>query len=127
MGPHRRVSSSVIMAPKPKTRVCLIGGGPSGCSTLFNFVELEKSGVEIPEIVCYEKQDDWGGLWNYSWRTGLDQYGEPVHGSMYRYLWSNGPKECLEFPDYTFEQHYGKPIPSIIMGRGGGRGGGGGG
>jgi len=31
---------------------------------------------------------------------------------MYRYLWSNGPKECLEFADYTFEQHFGKPIPS---------------
>ena len=58
------------MAPAGKLRVCVIGGGPSGCSTLFNFVELEKSGVEIPEIVCYEKQDDWGGLWNYSWRTG---------------------------------------------------------
>jgi len=100
------------MAPNPK-RVCLIGGGPSGCSTLFNFAEMEKSGVEIPEIVCYEKQDNWGGLWNYTWRTGLDQYGEPVHGSMYRYLWSNGPKECLEFPDYTFEKHYGKPIPSF--------------
>ena len=31
---------------------------------------------------------------------------------MYRYLWSNGPKECLEFADYTFEQHFGRPIPS---------------
>ena len=30
-----------------------------------------------------------------------------------RYLWSNGPKECLEFPYYTFEEHYGKPIPSF--------------
>lgn len=30
----------------------------------------------------------------------------------YRYLWSNGPKECLEFADYTFEEHFGKPIPS---------------
>ena len=39
-------------------------------------------------------------MWNYTWRTGLDQHGEPVHGSMYRYLWSNGPKECLEFADY---------------------------
>ena len=26
----------------------------------------------------FEKQDDWGGLWNYSWRTGSDQYGDPV-------------------------------------------------
>ena len=43
---------------------------------------------------------------------GFDQYGEPVHGSMYRGLWSNGPKECLEFPDYTFEEHFKKPVPS---------------
>merc|ERR1712071_129178 len=27
---------------------------------------------------------------------------------MYKHLWSNGPKECLEFPDYSFEQHYGE-------------------
>ena len=31
---------------------------------------------------------------------------------MYRYLWSNGPKECLEFADYTFDEHFGKPIGS---------------
>ena len=44
---------------------------------------------------------------------GVDERGEPVHGSMYRYLWSNGPKEALEFPDYTFEDHFGKAIPSF--------------
>ncbi|MCY3670465.1 MAG: NAD(P)/FAD-dependent oxidoreductase, partial [Alphaproteobacteria bacterium] len=64
------------------------------------------------EVVCYEKQEDWGGLWNYTWRTGLDEYGEPVHCSMYRYLWSNGPKEGLEFADYTFEEHFGRQIAS---------------
>ena len=32
---------------------------------------------------------------------------------MYRYLWSNAPKEALEFPDYQFEQHFGKQIPSF--------------
>ncbi|MGY9050332.1 MAG: NAD(P)-binding domain-containing protein, partial [Rhodobacterales bacterium] len=69
-------------------------------------------GAEIPEIVCFEKQDNWGGLWNYTWRTGLDEFGEPVHGSMYRYLWSNGPKEALEFADYSFEEHFGKQIAS---------------
>ncbi|MFD1814180.1 NAD(P)-binding domain-containing protein [Rhodococcus gannanensis] len=66
----------------------------------------------MPHIVCYEKQSDLGGMWNYTWRTGLDQHGEPVHGSMYRFLWSNGPKECLEFADYSFEEHFGRPIPS---------------
>ncbi len=32
---------------------------------------------------------------------------------MYRYLWSNGPKECLEFADYSFDEHFSKPIPSF--------------
>ena len=32
---------------------------------------------------------------------------------MYRYLWSNGPKECLEFADYSFDEHFGSPIPSF--------------
>jgi trimethylamine monooxygenase len=31
---------------------------------------------------------------------------------MYRYLWSNGPKEALEFADYSFEEHFGYAIPS---------------
>ena len=35
-----------------------------------------------------------------------------MHGSMYQGLWTNAPKECLEFADYTFDEHFGKPIPS---------------
>ncbi len=93
-------------------RVAVIGAGPSGTAQLRAFASAQKKGAEIPQIVCFEKQDDWGGLWNYTWRTGLDQYGEAVHGSMYRYLWSNGPKECLEFADYGFEEHFGRAIPS---------------
>ncbi len=94
------------------SRIAIIGAGPCGMAQLQAFASAEKKGAEIPEIVCYEKQSDWGGLWNYTWRTGTDAYGEPVHGSMYRYLWSNGPKECLEFADYTFEKHFGRAIPS---------------
>ncbi len=95
-----------------KKRIAVIGAGPSGTAQLRAFQSAAAKGEEIPEIVCFEKQDDWGGLWNYTWRTGLDEYGEPVHCSMYRYLWSNGPKEGLEFADYTFEEHFGKPIAS---------------
>ncbi len=94
------------------TRVAVIGAGPSGLAALRAFQSAAKKKAKIPEIVCFEKQDNWGGLWNYTWRTGLDEHGEPVHGSMYRYLWSNGPKECLEFADYSFEEHFGKPIAS---------------
>lgn len=96
-----------------KKKIAILGAGPSGLAQLRAFEAARKAGVEnLPEIVCYEKQNDIGGMWNYTWRTGLDRNGEPVHGSMYRYLWSNGPKECLEFADYSFEEHFGQPIPS---------------
>ncbi|MCA0205165.1 MAG: NAD(P)/FAD-dependent oxidoreductase [Proteobacteria bacterium] len=95
-----------------KKRVAIIGAGPSGLAQLRAFQSAAAKGEEIPEIVCFEKQDNWGGLWNYTWRTGLDEHGEPVHCSMYRYLWSNGPKEGLEFADYSFEEHFGKQIAS---------------
>ena len=93
-------------------RIAVIGAGPSGCAVLRSFASAKEKGEDVPEIICFEKQSDLGGLWNYNWRTGLDEYGESVHGSMYRYLWANGPKECLEFADYSFEEHFGKAIPS---------------
>lgn len=94
-------------------RVGIIGAGPCGLAALQAFERAREKGAQVPELVCFEKQSDWGGLWNYSWRSGLDEHGDPCHGSMYRYLWSNGPKECLEFADYTFEEHFGRPIPSF--------------
>lgn len=93
-------------------RVAIIGAGPSGMAQLRAFEAAERAGAQVPELVCFEKQADWGGQWNYSWRTGLDEHGEPVHSSMYRNLWSNGPKEALEFADYSFDDHFGKPISS---------------
>ncbi len=95
------------------TKVAIIGSGPCGLSMLRSFQQAEQKGEKIPEIICYEKQNTWGGLWNYNWRTGTDEFGDTVHNSMYRYLWSNGPKECLEFSDYSFDEHFGKPIPSF--------------
>ena len=64
------------MANTAKQRVCIIGCGPSGMSTLFHLGKL--SDAEMPDIVCYEKQAEVGGIWNVSWRTGkallLDSY-----------------------------------------------------
>jgi aminomethyltransferase len=57
-------------------RVCIIGAGPSGLAQLRAFESARRMGAEVPEIVCYEKQSDAGGLWNYTWRTGLDEFGE---------------------------------------------------
>lgn len=101
-----------IYTKMSKKRVGIIGAGPSGLAQLRAFEAAKKNGLEVPEVVCFEKQSNWGGMWNFSWRTGVGKYGEPIHGSMYKYLWSNGPKECLEFSDYSFDEHFKKPISS---------------
>jgi len=88
----RHGSSTAIDKDETMTKIAVIGAGPSGLSQLQAFQSAAEKGAAIPEIVCYDKQQNWGGLWNYTWRTGLDEYGEPVHGSMYRHLWTNGPK-----------------------------------
>ena len=55
------------------TRVAVIGAGPCGLAQLHAFASDSGAGSpSAPEVVCYEKQSDWGGLWNYYWRTGLD-------------------------------------------------------
>ena len=46
------------------TKIAIIGAGPCGLSLLRAFEHLEKKEEKIPEIVCFEKQSDWGGLWN---------------------------------------------------------------
>ena len=56
-----------------KKRVAVVGAGPSGLAVLRAFQTAKANGDEIPEVVCFEKQDNWGGLWNYTWRTGLDR------------------------------------------------------
>lgn len=100
------------MSTTPQKRVAIIGAGPSGLAQLCAFQSAKDKGAQIPEIICFDKQADWGGLWQYSWRTGVDKHGEPIHNSMYRQLWSNGSKEGLEFSDYSFDEHFGRPIPS---------------
>lgn len=111
---NRRCRQAIMDRPTSSSRVAIIGAGPCGLSQLHSFARAEAAGVEIPEIVCFEKQDDLGGMWNLSWRTGLDEFGEPVHSGMYRNLWINAPKECYEFADYTFDKHFSKPMPSYL-------------
>ncbi|MFC5855034.1 NAD(P)-binding domain-containing protein [Streptomyces chlorus] len=108
-GPHGENKGTYVTNGK---RVAIVGAGPSGMAQLRAFETAARAGADIPEIVCFEKQADWGGQWNFTWRTGLDEYGEPVHSSMYRNLWSNAPKEALEFADYTFDEHFGRAVSS---------------
>ena len=57
------------MALGNKKRVAVIGAGPSGLAQLRAFQSAASNGVDIPDVVCFEKQENWGGLWLYNWRT----------------------------------------------------------
>lgn len=52
-----------------KKRVCVIGAGPSGMSVLYHFAN-EDIANDV-ELVCFEKQSVWCGMWNFTWRTGI--------------------------------------------------------
>ena len=41
------------------TKVAIIGAGPCGLSALRSFEQAKKKGEKIPEIVCFDKQEDW--------------------------------------------------------------------
>ena len=45
--------------------------------------------------------------------VGTDEYGEFNPCCMYYDLWANGPKEAIEYTDYTYEKHFGKLLPSF--------------
>eukprot|EP00111_Clytia_hemisphaerica_P018413 TCONS_00054452-protein len=96
------------------SRVAIIGGGPCAMSAMVAFSKAELEGEAIPEIVCFEKQAKLGGQWNFTWHSGVDEHGVPISNSMYEGLFSNSPKELKEFYDYTFDEHFGKAIPSYI-------------
>ena len=41
-------------------RVAVIGAGPSGLAQLRAFQSAKEKGVDVPEVVCFERQTDWG-------------------------------------------------------------------
>lgn len=70
------------MANIMKKRIAIIGAGPSSLSQLLAFKQAEQE--QRVELVCFERQAEWGGLWQYTALTGFDSCGEPIHSSMYR-------------------------------------------
>jgi len=55
---------------------------------------------------------DWAASGTTPWRTGLDEFGEPVPLLHVPLSLVQRPKECLEFADYTFARAFGRPIGS---------------
>ena len=118
-----------VISPEGPT-VAVIGCGPAGMFFLRQ-LELERSRLEaqlslgepteaeaearlraLPRPTVYEKDSRCGGLWQSKSMKSNEQgvEGEGIYDGM----WINAPKEIFEFADYTFDEHFGKPMPSYI-------------
>ncbi|TRY64055.1 hypothetical protein TCAL_07717 [Tigriopus californicus] len=80
-------------------RVCVIGAGAAGLCAA-RHVSAQSKWFQKP--VVYELNSLLGGTWVYNEQVGADQFGNPIHSSMYERMKTNLPKEVMAFPDFPF-------------------------
>lgn len=86
--------------------IAVIGGGPSGLFFCHAVERLRRSHPNMAvQISCFERSSEPGGVWRGAANESTDMYSQ---------LWSNGSSHCLEFYDYTFDQHFRGPVPVYL-------------
>lgn len=87
-----------------RPRICVIGGGPAGLSTLYALTHTPGLAVDP---VLFDKQSDFGGTWIFNADVGIDRRGGGyVPSAMYADLYTNGPKEAVEWAQFTFDDAF---------------------
>ncbi|KAG6461787.1 senecionine N-oxygenase isoform X3 [Manduca sexta] len=93
------------------SRVCVIGAGAAGlCAARHLLVEPGVSQVDI-----LEQAGQLGGTWVYTEKIGYDDFGLPIHSSMYKSLRTNLPKEIMGFPDFPVPESERSYLPAKDM------------
>ncbi|KAJ8923996.1 hypothetical protein NQ315_006772 [Exocentrus adspersus] len=83
-----------------KMRIAIIGAGAAGLAAL-------KHGLDDGhDCIAYEKSGKVGGTWNYSDNVGRDEFGLPIHSSMYQGLRqvTNLPKELMQYENFAYKE-----------------------
>lgn len=120
----------MTMVSSSPPKVAVIGGGPGGmffCHALeTRRRELKENGdkaalASLPIVTCFERASGPGGVWRAERTFAADENKSPTADddtkellettNMYEALWTNGSKENIEFYDYTFDEHFGRPLP----------------
>jgi thioredoxin reductase len=95
--------------------VAVIGAGPSGlffCHAIECM--MKKTGKEV-SVTCFEKSSQPGGIWRSAESINANN-ADADTTLMYDKLWTNGSSHLTEFFDYTFDEHFGRPV-SVYMKR----------
>ncbi|XP_075973947.1 flavin-containing monooxygenase 1 isoform X2 [Anticarsia gemmatalis] len=92
-------------------RVCVIGAGAAGlCAARHLLVEPCVAVVDL-----LEQAGQLGGTWVYTENVGYDDFGLPIHTSMYKSLRTNLPKEIMGFPDFPIPESDKSYLPAKDM------------
>ena len=67
---------------------------------------MKQTGRTI-SVTCFEKSSQPGGIWRAAETTSTSG-AETTQ--MYDKLWTNGPSHNTEFFDYSFDEHFGRPV-----------------
>lgn len=100
-------------------RIAIIGAGVSGLASARRCLE---NGFEP---IVYERTKRVGGTWVYDERIGLDEFGLPVHTSMYQNLMYVATYSCLQIYTITIVYIYTiyifinifNPVSYCVLGR----------
>lgn len=79
-------------------KVCVIGAGTAGLCAAKHSITAGLS------VTIFEQANSVGGTWVYTENIGHDEFGLPVHTSMYKDLRTNLPKEVMGFPDFPIPE-----------------------
>ncbi|KAJ8952591.1 hypothetical protein NQ318_004138 [Aromia moschata] len=79
-------------------KIAIIGAGAAGLAALRHSLD------DGHECVAFEKTGAIGGTWNYVDEVGTDEYGLPIHSSMYKGLRTNLPKELMQYEDFPYTE-----------------------
>lgn len=94
------VVSFTFKAEPQKPRVCVIGAGIAGLTSA-HYLKEEGLNFTVLEATQYV-----GGTWRYDPRVGTDEFGQPIHTSMYKHLRTNLPKQAMELSGFPIPKEY---------------------
>ncbi|CAG9813293.1 unnamed protein product [Phaedon cochleariae] len=79
-------------------KIGIIGAGAAGLAALKHSLD------EGHDCELFEQTGYIGGVWKYVDKVGLDEFGLPIHTSMYEDLRTNLPKELMMFEDFNYKR-----------------------
>lgn len=65
---------------KRKLRIAVIGAGPAGLCCTKHALDYGH------DVTVYEQNSEVGGTWIYTDKIGNDEFGIPIHSSIYKGL-----------------------------------------